>query len=251
MNRIVLYELGVAVALLAGLVLALEAGYRLGKRVPADGGAQVGAVQGAVLGLLGLLLGFSFAGAAARYIEKQDLIVREANAIGTAHLRADLLDEPHRSALKEHLARYVEHRIALSRNLQLGLPPAALAEIAAFHRDIWSAARAGVEAKPAAIVAVLPPVNEVLDLNATRLSAGRRHLPTLVLLLLVLCSALAMAVIGYGSGRSAHRNLPITVSLAALISAALWITIDLDHPRAGLIRLEDTPLVELNLRGSP
>ena len=92
-------EVAIAFALVFGLVAALIVGDVLGRRVSRDRsasvGAQVGAIQGAMLGLLGLFLGFSFAGAAGRFMERQDLIVREANAIGTAYLRADLLDEHH------------------------------------------------------------------------------------------------------------------------------------------------------------
>ena len=242
----------VAGGLLLLLLAGLETGYRLGRRVAdrgdAAGGGQVGAVQGAVLGLLGLLLGFSFAGAASRFIERQDLIVTEANAIGTAWLRADVLDEPHRAQLKDQLAGYVRHRLELSRRLSGGLLESDKAEIAAFHERIWNAARGGVLAKPATMVAVLPPVNDVIDLHATRVASGRKHLPAVILGLLIACSVLGLAVIGYGCGLGRRRSLPLTASLALLIGAALWTTIDLDHPRRGLIKLSDAPLRELDLR---
>src|SRR6185436_171858 len=122
-------EVGVAVALLGGLALALEAGFRMGRaagrrRAAAEkAGGQVGAIQGAVLGLLGLLLGFSFAAAGARFVEKQDLIVQEANMIGTAYLRADLLEEPHATRLRQALEEYVRHRIEVSGRLAKGFLP--------------------------------------------------------------------------------------------------------------------------------
>jgi hypothetical protein len=241
----------VAGGLLLLLLAGLETGYRLGRRVAergdAQSGGQVGAIQGAVLGLLGLLLGFSFAGAAGRFIERQDLIVTEANAIGTAWLRADLLDEPYRAQLKDELARYVRHRIEGSQRLREGLREADKAEIAAFHDRIWRAARDGVLAQPTTMVVVLPPVNDVIDLHATRVAAGRKHLPVLILGLLIACSVLGISVIGYGCGLSRRRAFPMTAALAVLISAALWTTIDLDHPRRGLLQLSDAPLRELNL----
>ena len=104
-------DLSVAAGLVVLLLAALEAGFRAGRRAAseADGrsSGQVGAVQGALLGLLGLLLAFSFAAAGGRFLEKQDLIVQEANAIGTAWLRADLLEEPHRSELRAALQRFL------------------------------------------------------------------------------------------------------------------------------------------------
>jgi hypothetical protein len=243
------HDLGVAAALVGMLAIALEAGFRAGRR--ASGGTdeavtgQMGAIQGAVLGLLGLLLAFSFGAAGTRFIDRQQLIVQEANAIGTAYLRADLLDEPYRSALRAALEEYTAHRIALSERLRSGISATAEAEIARFHARIWDAARGGVVARPAATLAVLPPVNEVIDLHATRVATGMMHLPTLVVGLLIGCSVLSTGVIGYGCGLGGRRNEPLTLSLALLIGTALWITIDLDQPRGGLIRVNDAPLKAL------
>ena len=127
-------DVGVAVALLIAVIVALDAGFRAGRRAAraeqrAEPDGQVGAIQGAVLGLLGLLLAFSFAAAGSRFIERQDLIAREANAIGTSWLRADLLAEPHRSELRAALEAYTAQHIAVSASLAYGLDPAILAEI--------------------------------------------------------------------------------------------------------------------------
>jgi hypothetical protein len=85
-------------------------------------------------------------------------------------------------------------------------------------------------------------VNEVIDLHSTRLAAALKHLPVPVLGLLIASSMLAMGVMGYSNGISGHRRAPLTISLAVLIGLTLWITIDLDHPRAGLLQLNDAPL---------
>jgi hypothetical protein len=248
-------ELVIGLGLFVSLLAALEAGYRLGRRRAqagreAPGGGQVGAIQGAMLGLLGLLLGFSFAGAASRFIERQDLIVQEANAIGTAYLRADLIPDPQAPQVRQVLAEYVAHRLKVSKHLAEGFPPNFEADVAAFHARLWQAAKDGVLARPEMAVAVLDPVNEVIDLHSTRMASGRKHLPKVVLALLVACSMLSMAVLGYGCGcgTSGGRWPWLNGSLVILIAAALWTTIDLDHPRAGLIRLSDAPLEQLDLR---
>jgi hypothetical protein len=239
----------VPLALLALLLFSLEVGFRRGRRAAAEhdvaAGSQVGAIQGALLGLLGLLLAFSFAAAGSRFLDRQDLIVEEANAIGTAFLRADLLAEPHRSELRQALKRYTDHRIRLSASLQAGLPRDAQTEVDGLHARIWSAASQGVAARPEAMLAVLNPVNEVIDLHATRLAAARKHLPGPVLGLLIVCSGLALAVIGYGCGLGGRRRAPLSVPLALVVAAALWITIDLDYPRRGLLQLSDAPLKAL------
>jgi hypothetical protein len=243
-----LEDLSTGLGLMALLLFSLEAGFRRGSRAAAAHEAaaenQVGAIQGALLGLLGLLL---FAAAGSRFLERQDLIVSEANAIGTAFLRADLLAEPQRSELREALRRYTEHRIQLSANLRDGVSADALAEIEREHARIWSAASQRVTARPNATLAVLNPVNEVIDLHSTRLAAARKHLPLPVLCLLIVCSGLSLAVIGYGCGLGGRRRAPLTVPLALIVGASLWITIDLDHPRGGLLRLSDAPLQAMKL----
>jgi len=245
----IVQDLSTAAGLFAFLLASLEAGFRTGRRASrhhdAAPGEQVGAIQGAILGMLGLLLAFSFAAAGSRFMERQDLIAQEANAIGTSWLRADLLGEPSRSELRRALQTYTEHRVAVFAGRSGGLDAAALEAVDPQLTRIWSAALAGVAARPAATLAVLPPVNEVIDLHTTRLAAARKHVPLLVLGLLVACSSLALSVIGYGCGVAGRRRAPMTLPLTFLIGTALWVTIDLDYPRRGLIRLSDAPLEAL------
>lgn len=243
-------ELSVAIGLLAVLLGALELGYRAGRReIAASGSApassQVGAIQGAILGLLGLLLAFSFAAAGTRFLERQDLITTEANAIGTAVLRADLIDEPQRSALRAALRDYTVFRIGVNKRAVFEMDPADAAEFERMHARIWNAARDGVVARPTATLAVLNPVNDVIDLFTTRLAASKKHLPVPVLALLVLCSALATAITGYACGIAERTRSPLSLALALLIGASLWITVDLDYPRVGLLQLSDAALEDL------
>jgi hypothetical protein len=236
----------VGVGLTALLIVVLECGYQWGVRAKAGGDAassgQIGAIQGALLGLLGLFLAFTFAAAAARFLERQDLITTEANAIGTATLRADLLAEPHRMALRTALADYTRHRLGVSLHLRGGVLPADLAEAERLQARIWSAAVAGINDRPQAMLGVLPPVNDVIDLHSSRLAAGRKRIPVLIMAVLMASSLLAMGVIGYGSGIGGRRRSALTISLALVVGASLWITYDLDHPRAGILQLNDAPL---------
>ena len=84
-----------------------------------------------------------------------------------------------------------------------------------------------------------------LALDLVRQGMEEDRVGGLVMGLLVACSLLAIAVIGYGCGLGGDRRAPLTVPLAILIATALWITIDLDHPRAGLMQLSDAPLEAL------
>lgn len=248
-DSLIVMQFGVPVALIVGLLLAVEGGFRLGERrvrgSDAGKAMETGAIQGAMLGLLGLLLGFSFAGASARYIGRQDLLTREANAIGTAHLRADLLDEPHATALRSSLEDYVDHRVEASRTLQRGLSEEVMRQVSQLHDRIWAAATEAAGAAPSLAMLIIPPVNEVIDLHTTRAAEGRRHLPSPVMALLIVCSVLTLGVIGYACALARRRNTLMTSVIAVLIAAALWITIDLDYPRIGLIQISDRPIIEL------
>jgi hypothetical protein len=248
----VVQDVSIAIGILVGLLLSLEAGFRIGRFAAAGSdpgaGAQIGAVQGALLGLLGLLLGFSFAAAGARFIERQDLIVSEANAIGTAYLRADLLDEPFprrpegrdqglcraSSSVDCAPAKWLQRRRCRGRRSP------ARPDVERGDRRRPEATRndgqraAAVERRHR--FAFDPPVRRM------------KHLPTLVMGLLIASSMLSVGVIGYGCGTGGHRRASLTVPLAIVIGVALWVTFDLDRPRAGLIQLNDLPLQSLKLR---
>ena len=102
-----LFTLLVAFSLVAGMLLAIEVGRRIGRRRIASLGDApspgVGPVEGAVFGLLGLLIAFTFSGAASRFDARRQLIVEETNNIGTAYLRLDLL--PSDARWSERFAR--------------------------------------------------------------------------------------------------------------------------------------------------
>jgi len=242
------YEVEIAVGLFGGLLLVLEITFQLGrlvKRHTRDDEAQLGTIQAATLGLLGLLLGFSFSGAADRFVDHQELIVQEANAIGTAYLRADLLAEPYRGQLQGALKQYIETRIGLFEDPVAPRESETRRQSEELHDRIWQAAMTGVKESPQFNEVVLPPVNEVIDLHAARLAALDRHLPSLVLVTLLIAAAVGVASLGYGCGLSGKRNLTLTTALSLLVSLALWVTIDLDYPRLGLVRVDQQALVDL------
>jgi hypothetical protein len=242
-------EVLIAAAVFLGIVLSLELGFRFGLRANRSGdtgtGQLVGVIEAAVLGLLGLLLAFSFAAAASRFFERQDLITQEANAIGTAWLRADVLDDAHRVSLRNALKEYTEHRVAALPNMGHRWNEDVMAEVARFHDRMWKAASEGVRDRPNVANVMLPAVNEVIDLHSTRVAAAYKHLPAAVTALLIVCSLLATGMIGIGCGMEGRRRPAMTFPLAFLIASALCLTIDLDHPRHGILQLNDTPLTSL------
>lgn len=244
----ILLEVVTFVGLTGSVLGVMEWSYRVGRghreSHSADRG-QLGTIQGAILGLLALLLGFAFAGASARFVERQDVIVSEANAIGTAYLRADLLPTPHDQQLRDVLRRYTDVRIEFFEDNRLRHWSEIQAETARLHAEMWSIAQHSAAEQPLLAMTVLPPVNEVIDLHTTRVAAMRRHLPLVIMALLVVCAWIAIATVGYGCGLGGQRTFWATTALGLLIALVLWITFDLDYPRRGLIRINQQPILEL------
>lgn len=245
------------IVMLVGIVLscvaALFGGRAWGRRVARRGAwgsdetrSHIGVLQAASLGLLALLLGFSFAGSSNRFLERQRLVVEEANAIGTAWLRAGLLDEAWAVPLRESLEMHAADRAALGQTTDTAEIEAIEDRMERRQSEFWEIARDGAAAEPSIAVVVLEPVNAVIDLHQTRKSAARLHLPVPVLLLLLLSAMLAIGSVGFGEGLTGCTGSAISIALVLLIALALWVIGDLDHPRRGLIRVDQSPVDQVS-----
>jgi hypothetical protein len=240
----------ILVALIALLLLAAEVGFRAGRRhgqrAP-DTEPHVGALQGALLGLLALLLGFSFAMAQARYDARRVLVVEEANAIGTAYLRAQLLPGPAAPEAADALRRYVDVRLThLGERVDELALREAIVKTEQLHDYLWTRAANAARQDPSPITSLfVASLNEVIDLHARRLAALRNHVPEAVFLLLYFVAAVAMAVTGYAAGLGGHRSFWPTVTTAVLIAVVIVVVMDLDRPRRGLITVSQQSMVDL------
>jgi hypothetical protein len=235
------------VLLLAGAFLASETGYRLGRFAGPRGEAfdkQLGTIGGATFALVAFLIGFGFAGAGTRYVDRLDLVVKEANALGTAWLRADTLPQPARGELKEALRQYTASRLELLESKDRAQALALLARVGGQHERLWDIALKGTAGNASLMLVVLPSLNEVIDLHTTHLSAARRHIPTAIMVTLLVSTALALALASFGSGQAGRRFPILNFMYGFALAAALWMTLDLDHPRRGTIQIGLQPLVE-------
>lgn len=239
--------------LFAGLLLlaVAEAGFRRGQRVhTADDDARrklIGGIQEAVLGLLALLLAFTFALALSRYDERRLLVVKEANAIGTTWLRASLLPEPHWEPVKELLRRYVDLRVESHIELDDPVVFAKAVQLnAEIQGDLWKHAEAASRASPNDITALfVSAVNEIIDTGAERVASGRAHIPGGVSLLLLIVAAVGCFTSNYAAGALGRRFVLNGVLLPLIITVAMALIFDFAHPRHGLIRMSLEPLIEL------
>lgn len=245
-----------AFGLFGGVLLLVEVGRRIGKRRMArDGeGAAVGAgaVEGAVFGLLGLLIAFTFTGAAARFDARRQLITEEANDIGTAWLRVDLLPAGAQPALRVSFRRYLDARLEVYQKLpDLEAAKAALTRSFALQGEIWTQAVAACREAPSpATMLLLPALNQMFDITTTRTMAARIHPPLIIFAMLVVLTLVGALFAGYGMAAAKTRSWVHMLGFAFVMAAGVYIIIDLEYPRLGLIRVHAADQVLVELRRS-
>jgi hypothetical protein len=240
----------------AALVLgSTEAGWRLGnrrrQRPEHEKDAPVGTIVGATIGLLAFLLAFTFGMAASRFDTRKQLVLQEANAIGTAYLRAELLPEPQRGDVRNLLREYAALRVG---GVTVIMAPEVMARSSALHDHLWAGAVAAGNQSPNSIVVGLfiESLNDVIDLDATRITAGRNRIPDTIWLALYFVTILSMAAIGYQFGLTGEHSWPVSILLALVFTSVLMLIADLDRPQHGWLRVSQQAMVDLiNKIGAP
>lgn len=236
------------------MLLALEVGRRLGKRRlardPEGARSGLGAVEGSVFGLLGLLIAFTFSGAASRFDTRRALIVQEANAISTAYARLDMLPAQPRAPLRDLFRRYLDSRLEIYRLFpDVAAARAALAKSSGLQQEIWNAATAACRTDEGRGVTmlVLPPLNEMFDITTTRTMAVLHHPPTIIYAMLFFLGVGCSMLAGYGMAPGRERSWTHMLGFAFITAIAVYVILDLEFPRLGFIRVDaaDRALIEL------
>jgi hypothetical protein len=244
--------------LFLGMLLCLEIGRRIGIRRLKDDSVTaaegIGAADGAVFAVLGLLIAFTFSGATARFDSRRQLIVEETNDIGTAYLRLDLLHAAAQPALRESFRRYLDARIEAYRKFpDITAVRASLAKANELQGHIWRQAVAAIRAEGAPLAAtllLLPALNAMIDITTTRTMALQMHPPTVVFVMLFGLALAASLLAGYGMIGSKIRSRFHMLGFALVMAVAVFVILDIEYPRLGLVRVDafDQALVDLRER---
>lgn len=219
------------------LFVTIELGYRLqrlGNVNDEKRHEQLKSTRDQITWLLSLLLGFTLAMAMTRFDRRVQLIVDEANAIGTTFLRADLLPEPARTKARSLLVDYVSARVEFSKE---GLEArGALARTKDLQSELWRLAASAAQQSPTPVTALfVNSLNETIDLHATRIAALENRIPRPVWVMLGLLALLTALMFGL----SQRERLPTSMLVPPLMLAVvLSLIADLDTPRTGLIRVD-------------
>ena len=242
--------LSIFIIALASYLVFLELGFRLGQRGSKTDRLlpQLSRIQTSILGLLALMLAFTFSMSITRFETRKHLIVEEANAIGTAYLRTKLFDDPYRSDLQNLLRRYLDNRLSF---IDVGIEEQKIITLLnqsdEIQLEIWNevCALAGHDEKLPIVSLMIQSVNELIDLHTKRLEETINRLPDMILYLIYVITGLGLALTGYMAGLDGRRNF-IIMFLLAFSFAAVGITIiDLDRPRRGFVKEQSTSLLRL------
>jgi Protein of unknown function (DUF4239) len=234
-----------AVLLFGGMLTLLEVGRRLG--MSRQGGeseserSSLGTIEAAVFALFGLVVAFTFSGAADRFNQKRALIAEETNDIGTAYLRVQLLSEKAQPEIQELFRHYVDSRLETYRKLpNMQAAEVEIAKTKKLRGEIWTKAVAATTLQgshPDAGKLLLPALNTMIDITTTRTMALRTHPPNIIYALLfglgLICSLLA----GYRMAGVRRRSWLHMLGFLLITVIVIFVIMDVEYPRTGLIRL--------------
>jgi hypothetical protein len=251
LSRVLAQEWAVLLCTAALLLVLSEAGFRFGLRLHAAHDEarkkQIGGIQGAVLVLVGLLLGFTMAMAVNRYDLRRDLVVKQANAISTTFLRASLLPNAHQAPVRDALRRYVDVKLKYPPFADNPAKPAEGTRLSAdLEAELWKHATAAANEAPTNITGTfIVSLNEMIDTEAERIAAGRARIPDGVWLLVIVVAGFGCFTTSYNAGAQGARTKLASVFLPLLLTVVIVLIFDLAHPRQGLIRTSQQPLIDL------
>lgn len=246
-----------ALCFFLGMLGMIELGRRLGMRRlardPYPDRVGSGAVEGAVFALFGLLIAFTFSGAASRFDSRRVQVVEEANDIGTAYLRIDLLPVDVQPKLREKFKQYLDSRLETYHRLpNLVAAMEAHAVTGKLQTQIWNETVAACRSQsdPAATTLVLTALNQMFDITTTRTMAGQIHPPSIIFILLLALGLSCSLLAGYGMAGSKTRSWVHMLGFAAVMSVTVYVILDIEYPRLGLIRVDAIDQVLVDLRKS-
>ena len=246
------------VGLLLGMLFLLEVGRRIGlRRMAVDkesARAGIGTVEGALLALLGLLIAFSFSGAAARFDARRQQIVDEANDIGSAYVLVDLLPREAQPPLRDKFRQYVDSRLEAYRKMpDLDAAKTEFERSKTLQNDIWTqpVTASRDSGYQAVAMLILPAIGKMINISTQRTMALQTHPPTIIFVMLAGLMLAGSLLAGYGMASGKSRNWMHTVAFVVILALTVYVIRDLEFPRLpGLVGLNDFDNVLVDLRKS-
>jgi hypothetical protein len=228
--------------------LCTEAGYRFAGYMRKQGNrekeAPLGAMQAGMLGLLAFILTFTFGMSASRFDARKQLVLAEANVVGTTYLRAQLLPASHSEEIQRLLREYVDTRLEAVKPEKL---EAAIIRSEEIHTLLWKQAISVSQETPDSFAAwiFIQSLNDVIDTHQKRLTTHLQRIPETIWGFVYLIAGISMFSMGYYLGLSGSRRSIATVALSVSFSAVIMLIVDLDRPQSGMLKVSQGALIHL------
>lgn len=233
----------ITIIVLFGIIGFYLFGHRLRLRAiiadPDQARVELGSINGALLALLGLLLAFTFSMSSSRFDARRQLVIEEANAIGTVILRTDIYPDSVRQLLRSNLKEYVEERIAF---YQAGMDARKLVKhylkADSIGKEVWriTATYAKTDNITTRTSELIPALNAMIDITTTRRAAGEATVPDSILYFLFILCFCSAFLLGYDN--KYKIDWIIVIGFTLMLSATIFTILDLDRPRSGLIDMD-------------
>lgn len=247
MEEIAALDIRVVALILAIMMLAAwQVGKRMGKRLLHKEDTKPSKFDEASVALLGLLLAFTFGMSIAKHDNRRLAVVADSNAIGDFYTCASLLKEPARTQLQTVIRHYVQLRIDLARgNLRSSDLESAITRFDQLYAQMTEiVGRALSDGTPIA-VSLTNTLNDVSSNQASRLAAYKDRLPTAIVILLFACAIVTALLIGREQGAAGSSDIAGTLCFILLVSITVYVTLDLNQPERGWIRVSQEPIERL------
>jgi len=244
--------LGATLGLFLGMLLFMELGWRIGRAPRSAAHAEslnLGTVEAAVFALLGLLVAFTFSGAASRFEARHQMVVNEVTAISTAWDRLDFLPDSLEQPVRDEFLAFIDARVRVYNDFgNIAKRQSALDSAALHGHRLWMlAVYASQHGAPQAPMLVLPAINAMRDMALTRVLAADLHTPPAIYIVLAFIALACSLQIGFDMGRAGRRSWFHMLTFSTCVVVAVYLIIDLEFPRQGLVRTDafDRPLREV------
>lgn len=237
------------------MITLLETGRRIGKhrmKLDPDNAHQgFGALEASVFGLLGLMIAFTFSGAVSRLDQRRMDIIEEANAIGTAYLRIDLLPEDARPEMRKYFRAYLEARVEVYQKVpDIQAVENAQQKAEQLQSIIWktSIEDCNKSENNAASMLFLPAINSMFDISSTRMAIGVIHQPLSIFIILIILAMVCSLFAGYGMAAGKSRSWVHFIGFTAAFVISIYVILDMEYPRLGMINIHSMDYLITDLR---
>jgi hypothetical protein len=202
---------------------------------------------------MGLVLAFTFSGAASRFDARRNQIVEEANTIGTAYLRVDLLPDAAQPHMRELFRGYVDSRLETYRVLpDLDAAMALITKSNEIQRKIWNDAVGATKdgKSPQAVMLLLPALNAMFDIANSRYWVTQLHPPAIIFVLLGTLALVCSLLAGFGMAGRHVRSWVHIAAFALILTLTIYVIVDMEFPRMGFIRVDSFDSALMDVRAS-